>query len=346
MALFGKKPTPLGATPLEGKDLLLADLDGVVYRGKEAIAGAVENLNRAMGTLRIGYLTNNASRTDEAVAEQLRGFGLQLATHDVVTSPQAATALLARTVPPGSTVLVVGGDGLVDELTKAGFHVTRSADDEPAAVVQGFATHVGWEQLAEASFALAERNDGSVLPWIATNTDWTLPLERGLAPGNGTLVSAVHTAVQRMPVFAGKPEPAIFESAFERFSTRNALMVGDRLDTDVKGARAVGIAALHVLTGVDRPKQLVAAPRDQQPDFIVENLSQLHEPYPTTVVDRHGVVQVGTARVGMKGHLVEIVDRGDDPINLLRAGCTAIWASGLAIYGLQVPEELYRDHWR
>lgn len=345
MALF-KRATAFGAAPIEGRDLILADLDGVVYRGALAIPHAVDQLNTAASGAKVAYLTNNASRTNVSVAEQLRAFGLCLEVDDVVTSPQAATALLARTVAPGSKVLVVGGDGLVDELTKAGFEITRSADDNPDAVVQGFAPHIGWEDLAEASFALAERPGRDPLPWIATNTDWTLPLERGLAPGNGTLVSAVHTAVQRLPEFAGKPEPAIFESAFGRFGTRNALMIGDRLDTDMKGARAVGIASMHVLTGVDRPKQLVAASSDMRPDFIVETLEGLHEPYPETVVEKDGTAKVGTARVRMDGHVVKIVDRGDAPINLLRAGCAAIWASGLAIYGLQVPEALYEDHWR
>lgn len=343
MGLFTRR-TPLGPAPIEGRELLIADLDGVVYRGKLAIPGAVEQLTRA--TARVAYLTNNAARTDEQVAEQLRGFGLPVSASDIVTSPQAATQLLRQTVPAGSLVLVVGGDGLVDELTKAGFRVTRSADDAPAAVVQGFAPHVGWEHLAEAAFALAERPGEPPLPWIATNTDWTFPLERGLAPGNGTLVSAVHTAVQRLPVFAGKPETPIFETAFARFGTRKALMIGDRLDTDIKGARAAGIPALHVLTGVDRPKQLVAASADMRPDFIVASLAELGQPYPTTEVAADGTAKVGTARVRMRGPVVEIVDRGDSPLNLLRAGCAAIWASGLAIYGLQVPEELYADHWR
>ncbi len=346
MAWFAKRPTPSGPAPVTGRELLLVDLDGVVYRGEVAIPGAVEHLNRAHANIPLGYVTNNASRTDVSVADHLRSLGLVAEAQHVVTSPQAATELLARTVSPGALVLVVGGDGLVDELQKAGFRITRSADDGPAAVVQGFAPHVGWEHLAEAAFALAEEPGQDPLPWIATNTDWTIPVARGLAPGNGTLVSAVHTAVQRLPVFAGKPEPAIFETAFGRFGTRNALMIGDRLDTDIKGARAAGIPALHVLTGVDRPKQLVAASADMRPDFIVASLSELHEPYPVTETDAAGIVRVGSARVRMRANVVEIVDRGDSHLNLLRAGCAAIWASGLAIYGLQVPAELYADHWR
>lgn len=346
MGIFGRRGAQMMPAPLQGRELLLADLDGVVYRGAAAIPGAIEQLNRAAQATRLAYITNNASRTDEVVAAQLRDLGLSAGSGDIVTSPQAAVELLAQTVAPGARVLVIGGDGLVDELDKAGYIVTRSADDDPAAVVQGFAPHVGWEHLAEAAFALAEQPGRTLLPWIATNTDWTIPVERGLAPGNGTLVSAVHTAVQRLPVFAGKPEPAIFETAFARFGTRNALMIGDRLDTDIKGARAAGIASLLVLTGADRPKQLVAASADMHPDYIVASLDELHTEYPATETLKDGTAKVGAARVRMRGHIVEIVDRGDSPINLLRAGCAAIWASGLAIYGLQVPEELYADHWR
>lgn len=344
MALF-RRGGATGAAPIEGRELVLADLDGVVYRGHAAIPGAVEALNRAAETARLGYVTNNASRTDSAVADQLTELGLQASAADVVTSPQAAVKLLADTVPAGALVLVIGGEGVVDELSKAGFRVTRSADDNPDAVVQGFAPHVGWEHLAEAAFALAERPGEPPLPWIATNTDWTIPVARGMAPGNGTLVSAVHTAVQRLPVFAGKPERAIFETAFERFGTKNALMLGDRLDTDIQGARAAGIPSLHVLTGADRPKQLVAASANMQPDFIVPTLAGLHEPYPETEIMRDGSHRVGRARVRMNANVVEIVDEGDAPIDLLRAGCAAIWSSGLAIYGLRVPERLYADHW-
>jgi HAD superfamily hydrolase (TIGR01450 family) len=293
--------------------------------------------------MRVGYLTNNAARTDVAVAAQLSELGLSAAANDVVTSPQAAVKLLAETVNPGATVLVVGGEGLTVELEKAGFRVTRSADDSPVAVVQGFAPEVGWHDLAEASFALADRRDQPELPWIATNTDWTFPLDRGVAPGNGTLVSAVHVAVGRLPVFAGKPETAIFQTAFERFGSSNALMVGDRLDTDIQGARAAGIPSAHVLTGIDRPKQLVAAVEHQRPDYILRDLRELDQPYPTTVVERDGAVSVGDATVQLDAHQVRIVRAGDDPINLLRAGCQAIWQSGLAIYGLQVPEQLYAD---
>ncbi|MGJ0203516.1 HAD-IIA family hydrolase [Leucobacter sp. gxy201] len=346
MGLFGRKRDETGPAPIDGRELVLADLDGVVYRGEGAIPGAIESLNLAAESLRVAYLTNNASRTDHTVAEHLQQLGLRPTAEDIVTSPQAAVALLAEFAPAGSKVLVVGGDGLIDELEKAGYSWTRTAEDGLAAVLQGFAPHVGWEDLAEASYALAEGPNGEQLPWIATNTDWTIPRARGIAPGNGTLVSAVHTAVQRLPVFAGKPETPIYEAAFDRFGTRNALMVGDRLDTDIKGAVAAGIPSLQVLTGVDRPKQLLAASKDMRPDFIVPTLAEMHEPYPVAETLRDGTVRVGSAKVRMDGHIVVVVAEGESPLDLLRAGCLAIWASGLAIYGLKVPEILIEDHWR
>jgi len=328
-----------GSAPLEGAELLLADLDGVVYRGPRAIAYAVESINAA--PCRVGYITNNASRTPESVAGHLNSFGLSVAAPDVVTSAQAGVRLLAGLVPSGATVLVVGGEGLVAEAERAGFAVTASADDAPAGVVQGFSPELGWRQLAEAAFALALDDAGEGIPWVATNMDWSIPVARGVAPGNGTLVSAVHSAVGRMPVVAGKPEVAIFEEAFDRFGTRRALFVGDRLDTDILGARRAGIPSAMVLTGIDRAKQLLAARADMRPDFILEDLRQLQQPYPVTTTKRDGSRIVGRARVRVDGNRVEIVAPGDRGIDLLRAACAAIWDSGLGIHALEVPASLY-----
>jgi HAD superfamily hydrolase (TIGR01450 family) len=327
-------------TPLDGVDLVLADLDGVVYTGPDAIPHAVESLNAVHETIRVGYITNNASRTDASVAAHLRELGLDVEPNDVVTSPQAAVRLLSEHVPAGATILVVGGDGLVDEVQKGGFSVTRSADDDPAAVIQGFAPEIGWTELAEAAFALQGRSDAE-RPWIATNTDWTIPVARGIAPGNGTLVSAVHTAVGRLPLVAGKPEVAIFKEAIARFQATKPLFIGDRLDTDILGANRAGIESVLVLTGVDRAKQLLAAAADSRPTFILDDLRGLSRPYPATTTARNGAVTVGAATVAIEGDDVRVLSEGGDRLDLLRAACAAIWDSGRAIYGLEVPEQLY-----
>ena len=338
--LLGRKSK--GPTPLDGVDVLLADLDGVVYAGPGAIPHAIESLNRAAESIRVGYITNNASRTDASVAAHLTELGLTVAPSEVVTSPQAAVRLLADHVPSGSTVLVVGGDGLVDELVKAGYSITRSADDNPAAVLQGFAPEVAWTHLAEAAYALHPREDGVEIPWIATNTDWTIPQARGIAPGNGTLVSAVHTAVGRLATVAGKPETPIFEEATARFSAQKPLFIGDRLDTDIVGANRAGMDSVLVLTGIDKAKHVLAADKHSRPTYILDDLRQLHESYPATRMSRNGSeATVGSAVVRIDGNDVVIVRDGDVPIDLLRAACAAIWASGRAIYGFNVPERLY-----
>jgi HAD superfamily hydrolase (TIGR01450 family) len=345
--ILGRRAAKEGPAPLAGVDVLLADLDGVVYAGPGAIPHAVESLNRAASEGRaLGYITNNASRTDASVASHLTDLGLRVRPHDVVTSPQAAMRLLTDLVPAGSTVLVVGGEGLVVEVERAGFVVTRSADDAPAAVVQGFSPEVGWTQLAEAAYALQKPVEEGGIPWVATNTDWTIPQARGVAPGNGTLVSAVHTAVGRLATVAGKPEAPIFHEAVARFSASSPLFIGDRLDTDIQGAQAAGMRSVHVLTGIDRPKHLLAAPPNSRPDFIVGDLRELFEPYPQTVVDG-ARTSVGGATVEIDGPDLRIVSAGSRPVDLVRAGAAAVWASGRAIFGFRVPEQLYADpFWR
>lgn len=334
------------ATPLDDVDVVLADLDGVVYAGPGALPHAVDSLNRAQEEgRRLGYITNNASRTDATVAAHLSSLGLRVAADDVVTSPQAAMRLMRGLVPAGSTLLVIGGEGLVVEVEKAGFVVTRSAEDAPAAVVQGFAPEVGWTQLAEAAYALATPVEEGGIPWVATNTDWTIPQARGIAPGNGTLVSAVHTAVGRLATIAGKPERPIFDEAVTRTGATNPLFIGDRLDTDIQGARAAEMASLLVLTGIDRPKQVLAAPPSQRPDFIVADLRELFEPYPATIVKGERT-RVGDAVVEIDGVDLRIVSEGSRQIDLLRAGAAAIWNSGRAIFGFRVPEQLYADPFR
>ncbi|MCU1475091.1 HAD-IIA family hydrolase [Amnibacterium sp.] len=322
-----------GANPIEGADVLLLDLDGVVYRGRDALPHAVDVLGavRASGVT-VGYITNNASRRAEAVADQLRGFGLEVEADHVVTSPQAAVRMLADRLAPGARILVIGGDGLTSVVEAAGFQVVASADDEPDAVVQGFAPELGWKDLAEAAFALADPDR----LWVATNTDWTIPVERGIAPGNGTLVSAVHAAVGRMPIVAGKPETPLFDAAVERFSAEHPFFVGDRLDTDIAGANAAGMPSALVLTGIDGPREVLAAPERARPPFLLADLRGLVEPYPE-VRPAAGGFRSRDAVVRIDGRRIEVVKPGD-PVDLLRAAAQAVWSAEVSAWSLDVPD--------
>ncbi|RIX27506.1 HAD-IIA family hydrolase [Amnibacterium setariae] len=323
--------------PLADADVLLLDLDGVVYRGRAAVPHAQDALGAVRDRgVRVGYITNNASRTPASVAAHLTELGLAATAHEVVTSPQAAVRLLADRVAPGARILVIGGDGLHSVVAEAGFVVVTSADDAPDAVVQGFAPELGWKDLAEASFALADPD----LLWVATNTDWTIPVDRGIAPGNGTLVSAVHAAVGRLPVVAGKPETPLFETAVERFGAQRPFFVGDRLDTDVRGANAAGMPSALVLTGIDGPKELLAAQPQDRPQYVLADLRGLLEPYPEVKRRRDGV-QVGKAVARVHGQALEVVKPGE-PIDLIRAVAEAVWSSGVGVYALRIPEAVLR----
>ena len=317
-------------------ETLLLDLDGVIYEGNNKIVDAVESITTLSETgIKVGYVTNNSSRKPETIADQLRGFGLTLSAEEIISSAQAGVELLERMIPAGSKVLVVGGEGLRFEVVNAGFELVKLSDDKPAAVIQGFAPDVGWNDLAEASYSI----QGGA-KWVATNQDWTIPREKGLAPGNGTLVSAVHTAVGQLPVVAGKPERAIFETAMRKFATKSAIYVGDRLDTDVVGANKAGLGSGLVMTGVTTRKELLAAKADSRPKFILGTLKDLLSPYREPVKTKRGY-KLGDAEVELLGEKV-VVSFGDPAsLDALKAACLTIWNCGTPIHLLDVESALY-----
>ncbi|MQY17742.1 HAD-IIA family hydrolase [Nocardia macrotermitis] len=255
-------------------DALLLDLDGTLYRGHAVIPGAPEALSGAESAQALMYVTNNASRSAAAVAAHLSELGFGAAADQVVTSAQAAAHLLADRLPRGASVLVVGADDLAAEVDHVGLRPMRRFDGEvPAAVVQGYSPQIAWPDLAEAAYAV---RSGAL--WVAANTDATLPTERGLAPGNGALVAALRTATDTEPIVAGKPYAPLVEDALTRAGTRSALMVGDRLDTDIDGALCVGLESLLVLTGVSTLADLGARSADGLPTYVSDSLDALNYP--------------------------------------------------------------------
>jgi glycerol 3-phosphatase-2 len=263
-------------------DVLLFDLDGVVYVGPDAVPGAVGAIAAAVARgVRCCYVTNNASRTPEEVAQHLRELGVEAAAQDVVTSSQAGASLIAERVD-GGKVLAVGGRGVVEALRERGFEPVSSFDNTTVAVMQGYGPNVAWRDLAEATFAIR-----AGLPWIATNLDMTFPTPRGLAPGNGALVGAVAAAVGRRPdAVAGKPEPALLLEAIRRTGALRPLMIGDRLDTDIAAGGRLGIGTLLVLTGVCDETALAAAQGDEIPTFVADDLGCIESGEPLPVYER------------------------------------------------------------
>lgn len=250
-------------------DCLLLDLDGTVFRGGEPTAGAVETLAEIQS--RGLFITNNSSRSADEVAAHLRELGFTAAGEDVATSAQIAAHLLAEQLPAGSRVLVVGTESLAAEIASAGLEPVRLATDEPAAVVQGLSTETGWADLAEAALAIR-----AGAKWMTTNVDKTLPSERGLLPGNGSMVAALRAATDTEPQVAGKPGPGLLAEALTRGEFYAPLVVGDRLDTDIAAANAAALPSLMVLTGVNSARDAVGAVAEQRPTYIGHDLRALH----------------------------------------------------------------------
>jgi HAD superfamily hydrolase (TIGR01450 family) len=257
-------------------DAVLLDLDGVVYNGRDAIAGAVPALTAARAAgVRLAFVTNNASRSPSTIAAQLSGLGVPATSADVVTSAQAAASLIAARMPPGSPVLVVGSTALRLALHARGLRPVSTAAQRPVAVVQGYSPDLGYGLLAEAAIAI---RNGAL--FVATNADPTLPTPRGLAPGNGSLLAVLITATGVSPVVAGKPEPPLHAEAIARTGARRPLVVGDRLDTDIEGAVRGGADSLLVLTGVTSAMDAVLAPPQARPTYLAADLGGLLEPQP------------------------------------------------------------------
>lgn len=317
-------------------DVLLADLDGVVYEGTHAIMDAPEAIRELQRLgLPIGYVTNNSSRRPEVIAEQLAGFGVSTNPDDIIGSGQVGVQLLATLVQPGAKILVVGGEGLRARVVEGGFELVESSDDQPAAVIQGFAPDVAWRHLAEAAYSI----QGGA-KWVATNSDWTLPQEKGLAPGNGTLVSAVHTAVGQLPLVAGKPEPAIFEAAVDHFNARQPLFIGDRIDTDITGANKAGIDSVLVLTGVSTRKEVLGIKPEGRPTYIIASMAELLTPYDLPRQTKRGFA-CRSAEVELLGNKVVVTQGDPKSMSALRAACAVIYSSSIPIYGLEVEPALY-----
>ncbi len=317
-------------------DVALLDLDGVVYRGAEAVAGAADALAAARAAgMRLAFVTNNALREPADVATKLEGAGVPAGADDVVTSAQAAARVLADRLEPEAAVLVCGGAGLRTAVERAGLRAVVSADDAPAAVVNGFDPTLDYERLAEASLAIR----GGAW-WVASNLDLTVPAERGLLPGAGSIIALLRAATGCEPLVAGKPERALHEESILRTGATKPLVVGDRLDTDIEGANRRTTPSLLVLTGVATLADVLRADEIQRPTFIARTLAALAAPQPAVDLQRqageHAATCGGWRAVAHDGTLCwdRVEDSAEpaaagrfDELDPVRAGLQAAWAA-------------------
>jgi 4-nitrophenyl phosphatase len=258
--------------------LVIFDLDGVVYRGHEPIAGARELVGFLHGAgVAVRFATNNSMVARSGYVTRLAGMGIATSEDEIVTSTSATIEHLRRHAPDVRAVLAIGADGMRAELAEAGFEVTMAGDAGASehgggpldrrydAVVVGLDPHVDYRRLAVAMSAVA---GGARL--IATNADSRYPTPVGYLPGAGAIVAAVATATGVTPEVIGKPSPAMFSAILEAsgVAASEALVVGDNPDADVAGAHRAGIAAVLVLTGVADATGARALDGERRPEAV------------------------------------------------------------------------------
>jgi 4-nitrophenyl phosphatase len=247
---------------------LILDMDGVLYQGNEPL-GDLPRLFAGIQEkgLRVIMATNNAIRnTDEHLAK-MRSFGVELEPWQVINSIQVVVELLKRHFPDGGPIYGVVSPSTMTAIEEAGYY-----NDEKAAqaVVVGLDRNLTYEKLEIATLLIR-----SGILYIGTNPDAAFPTPKGLIPGAGSIVAAVTTASGVQPVFAGKPEPAMFEISMERLGStpQTTLAIGDRLDTDILGGWRSGCRTGLVMSGVTTPAELELW--QPKPDLIATDLWQM-----------------------------------------------------------------------
>jgi 4-nitrophenyl phosphatase len=248
---------------------LIIDMDGVLYRGSEAIpgtAGFIEFL-RERG---IGFVlaTNNATRTPQQFVDKLAAMGVEVRVGEVLTSSQATAGYLAGIAPPGARVFAVGMDGLWTALREAGFSLVEEGAEF---VVVGMDFAVCYERLAQAALQIR-----AGARFIGTNPDRTFPSERGIVPGAGSLLALLEAATDIKPTVIGKPETAMIEQALARLRAQavTTAILGDRLETDILAGQRAGLCTWLVLSGVTSRAMLEDS--QIQPDLVFDDVADLH----------------------------------------------------------------------
>ena len=256
------------ASLLERYDAFLFDLDGVLYRGDRPIPGAPDAVAAIRAAGRgIAFMTNNSARTPDDVAGRLRGMGIPASAPEVATSAAPTARMLADR--GCRSAFVVGEAGIRQALTDAGIEVRAGSAAEVDVVVVGLDRAADYPALRHAS-VLVDRGAA----FVGTNADASFPVADGVRwPGAGALIAAIATTTGAVAEIVGKPNAPLYLDARERAGGEIPLVIGDRLDTDIAGAAALGWDSLLVLTGISRREDLDGSP--VRPTLVSEDLSIL-----------------------------------------------------------------------
>jgi HAD superfamily hydrolase (TIGR01450 family) len=247
---------------------LILDMDGVVWRGSEAIGNlqAIFTHIDQIG-LKVIFATNNATHTIDQYVSLLSSFGVTVEPWQVINSATAVTYYLCKKFPNGGPVYIIGEQGVIEACSEYGFY---QSDSGALAVIASMDRTFTYDKLKTATLLLR-----AGVPFIGTNPDLTFPTPVGLVPGTGAILAALTAASDVTPIIVGKPEPLMYQVALERLNipAEQALVVGDRPQTDIAGAQQIGCRTALVLSGVTNADQ--ASTWKPSPDIIAENLEKV-----------------------------------------------------------------------
>lgn len=250
-------------------------MDGVLWRGETPVPGLVDFF-ATLRRLNIGFVlaTNNATKTAVQYTKKLVRFGVAVPAERILTSAEATAAYLRDRYEEKTAVYVVGDRGLRDALTAKGFHIITTeraaAGETVPLVVVGFMRRATYDDFAMAALLI---NKGAA--FIGTNPDVSYPSELGELPGAGATLAFLKAATGVEPTIIGKPGPAIFQEAIKRLgsTTADTAMVGDRLSTDIAGAKAADLHTILLLSGISSREDVAA--NGIQPDYVFKDITAL-----------------------------------------------------------------------
>jgi len=246
---------------------VISDLDGVVYRGEEAIPGAIDTIKAwARRGIPYVFVTNNASRSAEQFASKIRTLGAPVEAEGVVTSAEATAGHFGLSFPRGTSVFAIGEPVLFDALEREGAKLADTDDAE--VVVLGFDYDLTYAKLRRAVRAAM---GGATL--LVTNPDRITPTESGFEPCVGATLAAITASVpSARPVIIGKPSPLMIHEALRRLGSdpQSTIMIGDQVATDIVAGQAAGLRSFLVQSGV---AAITDAPAE--PDAVYASLAHI-----------------------------------------------------------------------
>ena len=260
--------------PISQKKLFLLDMDGTIYLDKTLFPETLPFLNAIKaGGAKALYLTNNSSKSVNAYVDKLRSMGIEATADDFLTSTDATVRYLKNHYD-GKKLYAFGTRSFCEQLEESGIRITTKLEDDIAAIVMGNDTELSFQKLEDACILLNRGVD-----YIATNPDYVCPTWYGFVPDCGSIAQILCTATGRMPLFIGKPQPEMIYFALEKegLEKDDAVMIGDRVYTDIAAGVNAGIDTVFVLSGEGTVADAEAS--ETKPTYIMQDIGEVRRAF-------------------------------------------------------------------